>query len=406
MRAQRISGTYSAWYEVNLVPTMYHADQWHPPYTYLRAQSPQTRMQRTRRALTFASPSHGQQEAAQPAARKGNSSTQARRWVWTYNNFSASFAADALPKAPFETPTIKFQVYQWERVTTDHLQGFTVFSGPIRLNKLKEWLPGAHFEPALGSDDQCIAYCTKEESRISGPWYIGSRGSVGQGKRTDLKDAVEALDGGADLRSLARTHPTAVIKYKRGLEDLIELRKPKVQDTAFDPRPWQAYMLGIIKEPADDRSIYWIHDTVGGKGKSRLASHLAKDHNALLLEGRLTDMAYLYVNAGCPRIAIFDISRAAAEHSDHLYSFAEKLKNGHMTSTKYTCKHETFAAPHVIFFANFEPDMTKWSRDRYKIINLDTFVPPAPRPTLQRQDAMTQEEIDRLLDEAGAFAFA
>ena len=43
-------------------------------------------------------------------------------------------------------------------------------------------------------------------------------------------------------------------------------------------------------------------------------------------------MAYMYESQP---IAIFDITRAAAEHSDHIYTMAEKLKNAWHKSTKY-----------------------------------------------------------------------
>ncbi len=69
----------------------------------------------------------------------------------------------------------------------------------------------------------------------------------------------------------------------------------------------------------------------------------------------------------------FDISRAAAEHSDHLYSMAEKLKNGFYLSTKYESVMKVFRPPHVLFFSNFHPDENKWSRDRVQLWDLDNW---------------------------------
>jgi len=48
------------------------------------------------------------------------------------------------------------------------------------------------------------------------------------------------------------------------------------------------------------------------------------------------------------RANIKDISRATAEHSDHLYSMAEALKDGNFVSTKYQTRSEVFPRPHVI----------------------------------------------------------
>jgi len=71
------------------------------------------------------------------------------------------------------------------------------------------------------------------------------------------------------------------------------------------------------------------------------------------------------------RIAVFDITRAAAEHSDHLCSMAEALKDGNFVSTKYQTCFKVFPRPHVVFFSNQLYDADKWSRDRVKLVDLD-----------------------------------
>ncbi len=109
-------------------------------------------------------------------------------------------------------------------------------------------------------------------------------------------------------------------------------------------------------------------DRKGGQGKSRLAFHLMCEFNAIVLEGRLADMCYAYDKQP---IAVFDVSRAAADHSEHLYSMAEKLKNGFFMSQKYETQMKVFKPPHVIFFSNTIPDETKWSQDRVRLIDLD-----------------------------------
>jgi len=123
----------------------------------------------------------------------------------------------------------------------------------------------------------------------------------------------------------------------------------------------------------DDRHIFWVRDSLGGQGKSRMTAHLMRNHGAIRLAGRCADMAYLYKKE---RIAIFDISRAAVEHTDHLYSFAEELKNGSVVSTKYTSSVKQFEAPHVVFFSNSLPKEGKWSADRLILIDLDEPTEP------------------------------
>ncbi|KAF5825558.1 hypothetical protein DUNSADRAFT_8697, partial [Dunaliella salina] len=105
----------------------------------------------------------------------------------------------------------------------------------------------------------------------------------------------------------------------------------------------------------------------GGAGKSRLAKHLVMNHNAVILSGKLQDMCYVYRKQP---IVVFDITRASADHTVHLYSMAEFLKNGLFLSTKYESRQVVFPPPHVIFFSNSHPDFDKWSRDRVKLKDL------------------------------------
>lgn len=188
----------------------------------------------------------------------------------------------------------------------------------------------------------------------------------GQGKRNDLADAIEALkDGG--IKRVAQEHPVAFVKFHRGLHALEAALVSPPKDASFVPRPWQSRVLRLLEQPPDDRTILWVYDAVGGMGKSRLARFLCSEKGAITLEGRVTDMAFMYTDEP---IVIFDISRSQAEFTDHLYSFAEKLKNGVVVSTKYESRCKHFSPPHVLFFSNGKPADGKWSADRLKLIDL------------------------------------
>jgi len=96
----------------------------------------------------------------------------------------------------------------------------------------------------------------------------------------------------------------------------------------------------------------------------------------LLLEsGKKLDMAYIFAQKPT-KIVMIDLSRTSApvDGKDYLagvYSICENLKNGVVMSTKYESVSVQFAVPHVIVFANWPPDYTKWSFDRYDVTNLD-----------------------------------
>ncbi len=53
------------------------------------------------------------------------------------------------------------------------------------------------------------------------------------------------------------------------------------------------------------------------------------------------------------------------------YSGLPQSKNGVLFSPKYESGQKIFKPPHVFVFANYEPDQTKLSADRWNIVQLD-----------------------------------
>lgn len=145
---------------------------------------------------------------------------------------------------------------------------------------------------------------------------------------------------------------------------------PRPADDGFAPRAWQSAVISRLRVPPDDRHILWVRDSEGGIGKSRLARYLCLEMGASVLSGKIADMAYAYSTLQTP-IVIFDVTRAQAEHSDHLYTFAEMLKNGQFFSSKYESRVVIFTPPHVVFFSNALYDQAKWSADRVVLLDLD-----------------------------------
>jgi len=128
-----------------------------------------------------------------------------------------------------------------------------------------------------------------------------------------------------------------------------------------------------VEEEPHARQITWIWSSAGNTGKSTMATYLGALKEACVLEtAKKQDLAYIFAQKPA-KIVVFDLSRTLAPDDDgrskldHLYALAESLKNGHLVSTKYQSASLYFARPHVVFFANFGPDMTKWSADRYVV---------------------------------------
>jgi len=259
---------------------------------------------------------------------------------------------------------------------TSHLQGVCYFSDPKTLAAVKKLHPRAHWEVMRGTADQALAYTSKEDTRIAPPVTWGARPQ--QGKRNDLHDVAEIIAATAGpltkkLKAAAEANPGAFIRYHRGFAAYAAITAaPERKSAPAVWREWQKWLLRYLQKEADDRTILWVTDKTGGQGKSTVVQHLITAHpeDYVLLGGKVADMAYAYDSQA---VVFFDVPRTQLEHMDHLYNFAEQLKNGSVFSTKYESRLKTFRAPHVVFFANAPPAPGKWSEDRLLHLDLEQF---------------------------------
>lgn len=140
--------------------------------------------------------------------------------------------------------------------------------------------------------------------------------------------------------------------------------------------PWQIDILNILKKTPNDRNVYWIYDKKGKTGKSKLSKHLIslnKDTYKVSNTGGIRDFSTIISNALASgwtgRNFIIDLPRKAEAYD--ISPQIEDIKNGCITSTKYSGKTEIFDTPHVIIFANFLPIIGELSLDRWKIKIID-----------------------------------
>ena len=97
---------------------------------------------------------------------------------------------------------------------TSHYQGYICFKFNKTLHAVK-FNPRAHWELRGGKHEEAKAYCSKEETRVDGPWTYGEEPQ--KGKRTDLLLLKERLDAGVPVRDIWRDPETfpIVSKYER-----------------------------------------------------------------------------------------------------------------------------------------------------------------------------------------------
>lgn len=140
---------------------------------------------------------------------------QATRWCFTFNNPDGDIRGDF----NVAREHIRYAIFQLEMGEngTIHFQGYVEFTRTRRLAFCRRILDGAHWEPARGTRDHNHQYCSKEETRIDGPWEIGTFEPLKQGERTDLKKLQTDIDAGCSLPKIARENFSAFIRYGRGI---------------------------------------------------------------------------------------------------------------------------------------------------------------------------------------------
>lgn len=152
--------------------------------------------------------------------------------------------------------------------------------------------------------------------------------------------------------------------------------KPKLPDPLEGKElyPYQKEILEIVSVKPDDRTIHWYWEPTGNIGKTTLCRHIVRkyDKETLYLDGKATDILYgvkeFLDNGEVLRIALFDFTRSIEGFVS--YTGLERLKNGLFFNTKYKSGMVDIAPPHVICFANFAPDTTKLSNDRWRLVRI------------------------------------
>lgn len=102
-----------------------------------------------------------------PKQLRRNLLADTRWWVFVLNN---PWSND-VPKQDFkDVDMVTWQLEVGTMRSTPHLQGVVQFLYPKSYSQVKMMCPSAWWHVMLGSKEEAVAYCTKEETRIAGPW--------------------------------------------------------------------------------------------------------------------------------------------------------------------------------------------------------------------------------------------
>jgi hypothetical protein len=247
-----------------------------------------------------------------------------KNWCFTLNNYTEKEYEDILRFFRSDSSNIWIVGKETGDEGTPHLQMFCSFAKKIRFTALKKLSTRMHVEPCRGSKADNMKYCAKE----------GDYETNGRIPKELVKMTIDRMSG------------------------------------------WQLKALEFFAEdedPLDGRDIWWIWEPTGRRGKSQLATYLVDQKDWIILGGKAADMKYAVqqyceVNGEGPPGIVIDCPRSMVEYLS--FGGIEDIKNGCFFSGKYEGGTVRFNRPHVLIFANTEPELTKDGAD---VISLDRW---------------------------------
>lgn len=299
-------------------------------------------------------------------------SLQSRSFVFTLNNANRDWLdAEDIKTFINDFSNIRYAVWQKECAPSTsmlHLQGYIEFKKPVRLPACKSYFVfnDVHLEKRKGTREQARAYCKKEESRVQGPFEYGEW-IQGPGKRSDLDEVQEAIKNGATANDIDEQFPKQAAKYHSWVQRRLAAHQLEIlRPPQIELRPWQTGLRDLLLGPPHPRKIHWYWEETGNSGKSTFARWFLLSYKTLSVKifrgGRNVDVAFAYQ---CERVVFFDYPRDSLDYIS--YSTLEHLKDGCIFSSKYESVSKIFDPPHVIVFANREPDRSRLSADRWDV---------------------------------------
>lgn len=151
-------------------------------------------------------------------------------WAFTLNNPTNDETVVDLERVLIDH--VDYACFQLEQGKdgTIHYQGFCKLATAQRLSYVKKMLPRAHWEMVI-APKACRNYCMKADTRIQGPWELGTLTKSKQGKRTDIKTIYHRLKEGATIDTLLEQGIIKNNQQLRFAENILARELPKEEIT-------------------------------------------------------------------------------------------------------------------------------------------------------------------------------
>lgn len=121
-------------------------------------------------------------------------------------------------------------------------------------------------------------------------------------------------------------------------------------------------LSALLQQDADSRKVIWRWEPIGNTGKSFFALHFKPNESFTITGGKHSDIQYAYEGE---KYVFFDWARKNMESFP--YQLVEQFKNGYYIKTKYESRAFRFHPPHVVVFANEQPEFGALSGDRWDV---------------------------------------
>lgn len=175
---------------------------------------------------------------------------ESKYWMFTLNN----------PTEPInqEIDDLQYLTYQVEigEQGTLHYQGYIEFKKKLKMNGVKKRLGDKyHLEPRRGSQEQAIAYCQKQETRVPGVdiIIIGTPTIDQSGKRNDLEKIKDLIKTGKSDLEIAEENFGVWCKFNKSFKIFRSLITPK--------RNWKTYVTLLVGPPGCGKSKHCLEAT-------------------------------------------------------------------------------------------------------------------------------------------------
>lgn len=176
--------------------------------------------------------------------------SRSRNVCFTLNNPKISLEEFANNLSVANGSSVRYAVFQLESgnaLNTLHIQGYLEFACAVSLKHIKDLIgDGAHVETRKGTRQQARNYCMKEDTRVEGPVEIGDWLGGGQGKRNDLMEVKEMIDGGKSELEVAEAHFGSFIRHSRGFREYKRLKQGQ--------RHWKTEVIIMFGPPGTGKS--------------------------------------------------------------------------------------------------------------------------------------------------------